>query len=518
MTVPLDLSEVDDVELTSRAREGDERAVVELWTRHYPAALTTARRVARQPRDAEELASDAFSGMLAALSSGGGPTGSVRAYLLTSVRNGVTTRARRANASDILTDEDSVLENAARVPPDPVAAAGELGLMREAFATLPTRWQHVLWRTAVDHESNIAVATELGVSANAVAALARRARQGLRAAYVQVHVSRGAVEPGCAPYIGGLAAMLTTSEGTTATAEHVRGCARCTERLAELRRVDQNLAGVLSPALLALLPGGLGTLMAAAPAGAGAATSGAATSGVATSGPATSGPAASGSANWVALATAAVVGGSLLTWALWPERPVVDQVKAAQTRTLTSTPTSSPPTTATQPPTSTRPPAPTPSRRPSSPPSPRSTTPRPVVAPPPSVPSATSTSITTSTTTQPLGQLAAGLAMGGPTTSPFIQVSASGQEVAGGLSLSLSVPTGVVLVSSSGSWHGCAQSGTTITCTASAAPAATGQSWSGTISTRWAAGASGAVSAVVTGTYRSGSAASARAATRWPPP
>jgi RNA polymerase sigma factor (sigma-70 family) len=178
VTVPLDLSEVDDLELTSRARDGDERAVVELWTRHYPAALSTARRVARQPRDAEELASDAFSGMLAALSSGGGPTESVRAYLLTSVRNGVTTRARRANASDILTDEDSVLENAADLHPDPVAAAGELSLMREAFATLPTRWQHVLWRTAVDHESNIAVADELGVSPNAVAALARRARQG----------------------------------------------------------------------------------------------------------------------------------------------------------------------------------------------------------------------------------------------------------------------------------------------------------------------------------------------------
>ena len=507
MTVPLDLSEVDDLELTSRAREGDERAVVELWTRHYPAALSTARRVARQPRDAEELASDAFSGMLAALSSGGGPTGSVRAYLLTSVRNGVTTRARRANASDILTDEDSLLENAAVVPSDPVAAAGELGLMREAFATLPTRWQHVLWRTAVDHESNIAVADELGVSANAVAALARRARQGLRAAYVQVHVSRGVVEPGCAPYIGGLAAMLSTSEGTTATAEHVRGCARCTERLAELRRVDQNLAGVLSPAVLALLPGGLGALVGAAPAGAGTATSGTAPSGTA----------ASGSANWVALATAAVVGGSLLTWALWPEQPVVDQVKAAQTRTLTSTTTTSPPTTATQTPSSTRPPAPTHSRGPSTTPPPRATTPRSVVVPPPPAPSVTSTAITPSTTAQPLGQLAAGLAMGGPNTAPFIQVSASGQEVAGRLGLSLSVPAGVALVGSSGAWQGCAQSGTTITCTAPAAAAATGQSWSGTISTRWAAGASGAVSATVTGTYRSGAAAYSSATTRWPP-
>src|SRR6476661_842140 len=99
---PLDLSEVDDLELTSRAREGDDGAVVELWKRHFPAALSTARRVARQPRDAEELAADAFSGMLAALSSGGGPTGPVRAYLLTSVRNVAVTRARHSSATDVL--------------------------------------------------------------------------------------------------------------------------------------------------------------------------------------------------------------------------------------------------------------------------------------------------------------------------------------------------------------------------------------------------------------------------------
>jgi RNA polymerase sigma factor (sigma-70 family) len=504
MTVPLDLSEVDDLELTSRAREGDERAVVELWTRHYPAALSTARRVARQPRDAEELASDAFSGMLAALSSGGGPTGSVRAYLLTSVRNGVTTRARRANASDILTDENSVLENAADVPPDPVAAASELSLMREAFATLPTRWQHVLWRTAVDHESNIAVADELGVSPNAVAALARRARQGLRAAYVQVHVSRGVVEPECAPFIGGLAALLTTTEGTSATAEHVRGCARCTERLAELRRVDQNLSGILSPALLALLPGGVGTLAGATSAGG---------SGATTGGTAGSGAPTSGSANWVALATAAVVGGGLLTWALWPEDPVVDRVTVARTPSRTSTTSSATPTqtTTTTPTPSASSPLPTTPR-------PRGSTSRPVVPPPVSVPSVTPTATTISTPVQPQGQLTVGLAMGGPNSSPFVQISASGQEVAAGLRLSLSVPAGVALVSSSGAWSGCAQSGTTITCTAPAATTATGQSWSGTISTRWAPGASGAVSATATGTYRSGSAAHARATTLWPPP
>ena len=53
-----------DVDLVERARQGDQEAAVQLWTRHYPSVLLAARRVTRQPRDAEEIASDAFAGML----------------------------------------------------------------------------------------------------------------------------------------------------------------------------------------------------------------------------------------------------------------------------------------------------------------------------------------------------------------------------------------------------------------------------------------------------------------------
>ena len=495
---PLDLSEVDDLELTSRAREGDEGAVVELWKRHFPAALSTARRVARQPRDAEELAADAFSGMLAALSSGGGPTGSVRAYLLTSVRNGVTTRARRANASDILTDENAVLENAADVPFDPVATASELSLMREAFATLPERWRHVLWRTAVDHDSNILVAEELGVSPNAVAALARRARQGLRAAYVQVHVSRGVVDPGCLPFIGGLAALLPDAEGNSDTAEHVRGCPRCTERLAELRRVDRNLSGFLTPAVLTLAPGGLAGAAMAGGSGAGSAAAGSSAS--------------SSASTWVSLAAAAVVGAGVLTWVLWPEPAKAPAPAVAATATVTPATTTTP----VKPPVTTKPPAATTT----SPPRVTPTTPQPKVVPPPApvrtttpVPTTTTPPPPTTTTRAPAGRLSVVLAMGGPTTAPFIQISASGQQLAGGLHLRLSVPVGVSLSGSTGAWQQCTQSGTAITCTA---PASSAQNWSGTVSTMWAQGSSGTVQATVAGTYQSGAPASATAATTWP--
>jgi RNA polymerase sigma factor (sigma-70 family) len=514
VSVPIDLSEVDDLELTSRAREGEDRAVVELWTRHYPAALATARRVARQPRDAEELAADAFSGMLAALRSGGGPTGSVRAYLLTSVRNGVTTRARRANAADVLTAETTVLENAADVPADPVAAAGELSLMREAFAALPTRWQHVLWRTAVDHESNITVGEELGLSANAVAALARRARQGLRAAYVQVHVSRGAVDPGCVPYIGGLAALLTTPDSTSETALHVRGCARCTERLAELRRVDRNLSGVLTPALLTLFHGGAGAALVAASSGAGAISAAASSGASASSGAGgVSGGAAGGSTttlgagSWVTIATAATVVGAALVLAAWPREAPGHATATTKPAVSASVPRQTPttPTRATSATTSTRPRPSRPTPKPSPPVAVPPVARPPVATPAPPAPS----------TTPPPGSLSVGLAMAGSAQSPFVLVSVSGQRIVGALSLALTVPEGVSLRGSTGAWTNCAQSGRAIRCTAGASSSA---AWSGSISTTWEPGTGGSVAAIVTGTDRSGRRVSASAATTWPSP
>src|SRR5580765_4718027 len=140
---PLEVSTATDEELLDAVRNGVQRAVVELWPRHYPATLATAKQASRQHRDAEEFASDAFSGMLAAINNGGGPERSVRAYLLTAVRNAAAGRARRGYANDILTGDINLFETGT-TSPDPVARAVELGMMREAFAHLPRRWQTVL--------------------------------------------------------------------------------------------------------------------------------------------------------------------------------------------------------------------------------------------------------------------------------------------------------------------------------------------------------------------------------------
>lgn len=257
MSTPL--SDTDDSALLARVRRGDTDAMAELWIRHYPAALAAARRVSRQPKDAEEVASDAFAAMLQALHNDAGPSTAVRAYLMTAVRNQAANRARRASASDIITDEIADFEDADRAAADPVAHHAELGLVRAAFASLPRRWQTVLWRTAVDHDSNTAIAADLGMSPNALAALARRARLGFRTAYLQAHVSTHPVAPECAPYAGRLAELVSATGRKLAAAQdtrhHVSECDSCTRRFADLEAVDRGLGALLLPALLALGPG-----------------------------------------------------------------------------------------------------------------------------------------------------------------------------------------------------------------------------------------------------------------------
>ncbi|MFW5473360.1 RNA polymerase sigma factor [Knoellia sp. CPCC 206450] len=241
-----------DVDLVNRLREGDEQAGVELWTRHYPAVLAAAKLVTRQPRDAEEIASDAFTGMLTAIASGAGPTTSVRGYLRTSVRNLAISRSQLASATEIITDDVAVLDRPVRDAP---AHMSELQLVRVAFASLPRRWQVVLWRTAVDKDSNIEVGREMSLSPNGVAALARRARRGFRLAYLRAHLSDKGVAPECAPFIDSLADVAVSDTASTAeVTEHLDTCEKCAERLVLLRDADRNFAGLLGPAVLALVP------------------------------------------------------------------------------------------------------------------------------------------------------------------------------------------------------------------------------------------------------------------------
>src|SRR6476660_3311268 len=182
-----------DAELISAVRGGDVDAYGELFTRHVEAARRLGRQLVPGP-DVDDLVSEAFAKTLVVLQRGGGPDLAFRAYLLTAVRRLHIDRIRstaRLHTTDDLTPFDP------GVPFRDTAIEGfESAAAARAFASLPERWQLVLWHTEVEEQKPADVAPLLGMTPNAVSALAYRAREGLRQAYLQMHTG-DLVDPDC---------------------------------------------------------------------------------------------------------------------------------------------------------------------------------------------------------------------------------------------------------------------------------------------------------------------------------
>ncbi|WP_049797438.1 sigma-70 family RNA polymerase sigma factor [Kribbella flavida] len=250
-----------DAELIARVRTGDLEAYGELFARHHQAAERMARQLV-PANDADDLASDAFSKVLDALRNGGGPDVSFRAYLLTTVRRVHVDRIR-AGRKVQTTDDIAAYEREPQGFDDPTVTGFESGAAAKAFASLPERWQAVLWHTEVEGEKPAAIAPLLGLTANGVSALAYRAREGLRQAYLQQHLAdvagdrcRWTTERLGAYVRGGL-----TKRENHNVREHLDGCAQCTAVYLELVEVNSALPALLAPALLGTA--GLGYLAAA---------------------------------------------------------------------------------------------------------------------------------------------------------------------------------------------------------------------------------------------------------------
>ena len=176
-----------DAELIAAVRGGDAEAYGALFERHAGAARNLARQHSRNDADADDLVAEAFAKVLAILQSGGGPDVAFRAYLFTTLRRVAYDRTR-AGAKVQLTDDLSAYDPG--VPfVDPALEGLERTIVAQAYATLPERWRAVLWHMEVEELSPAEIAPILGLTANGVSALAYRAREGLRQAYLQQHLT-----------------------------------------------------------------------------------------------------------------------------------------------------------------------------------------------------------------------------------------------------------------------------------------------------------------------------------------
>jgi RNA polymerase sigma factor (sigma-70 family) len=287
-----------DAELLTNAREGDEAAYTELYVRHHAAAQRLAQGY-RRLGDPDDLVNGAFERVLAALRRGSGPTESFRAYLFVTLRRLAMEQARYADDESL----DEVPEPVAAVVGDPELAGTEREIITQAFESLPGPWQTVLWQTAVEGKQPKDFAGTMGMTPNAAAALAYRARERLRQAYLQAHLQEGDYSS-CEPHrsrLGGYVRGGLSWRQERATRDHLAQCESCAALVAELSDVNRMLVRTVAPLFL-LASGGASLAGELAP-GAGLASVSGITGGAAT------GAGTAGSSLAGGLATGAADGG-----------------------------------------------------------------------------------------------------------------------------------------------------------------------------------------------------------------
>ena len=241
-----------DAELISAARAGDGIAYGVLYERHVDAATRLARHIVRDHADVDDVVAETFARVLSTMRNGAGPTEAFRPYLLTTVRRVAfdQVRTQRAQVPSDVAD----LPEAAGGQADEALENLERSLVARAFMALPERWSAVLWHTEVEQTRPAEIGLLLGLSPNAVAALSYRAREGLRQAYLQLHLADRA-RPTCAPVAAKLAAHVRgglSAREARKVDRHLRRCRDCSSAHAELTWINSTLRRAYVPVLLGL--------------------------------------------------------------------------------------------------------------------------------------------------------------------------------------------------------------------------------------------------------------------------
>ncbi|MBH0054858.1 sigma-70 family RNA polymerase sigma factor [Salinibacterium sp. SWN139] len=243
-----------DEQLLAQARTGVQNAFAELWSRHYRSGICVARQYTSI--DADDLVSESFARIYQRVLAGGGPQGAFRPYLYTTIRNLASTWG--AASREVQVDEIADFEDPKTLD-DPIAVALDHSLTAKAFRELPERWQSVLWYTEVEGMDPHEVAPLLGMSANSVAALSYRAREGLRKAWLQAHINDATASGECQwamSKFGEHARKSLSGRDTTRIEAHLASCARCAIVCEEVDEVGSRLALVMIPMLLGGVAGG----------------------------------------------------------------------------------------------------------------------------------------------------------------------------------------------------------------------------------------------------------------------
>jgi len=206
------------------------------------------------------LVSDGFARLLEILLAGGGPTRSVRSYLLTTITHLAYSRSQKESREVPMAYppvEAAVVTRQWRTSVQDLAVQGRLdrALAVRAYERLTGRAQQVLWCTEVLAMSAADTARVLRIRADAVSSRAYRARDELRIAFLSAHVDRDRLAPRCVSVVDRLSRWTRNAvcHSRASVEQHLDGCPSCRMLAAELAAVNATLpashprAGNLSP-------------------------------------------------------------------------------------------------------------------------------------------------------------------------------------------------------------------------------------------------------------------------------
>lgn len=245
-------AELSDAHLIRGIRGGDRESQAHLYRRHKQVALAVAYRHTDTPSEAEDIVSEAFLKVFQAIERGSGPHEFFRAYLLTVVSRCAFARNKAASHQIVVDDHHEFHLGDAFA--DEVMDRAESTFIVSAFQSLPERWRMVLWHVEVEGLAPREISPILGITPNAVSALAIRAREGLRQAYLSAHLkAHSGLPEQCAEARKHLPAMVRgtlKNKDQKAVKQHLKTCDECAAVFAELTEIGSSLRAFILPLLV----------------------------------------------------------------------------------------------------------------------------------------------------------------------------------------------------------------------------------------------------------------------------
>lgn len=229
---------LSDDTLVQRTRAGDGEAFTTLWARHSDAAYWAASAIPGN-HEPDDVVQESFTRLLEGLQDTESDpiTGPFRQYLYVVIRQVI-------ESSDSNSYIPIPFQPQLFAPDDLDASIADRALISVAYESLSKEWKTILWYTEVEQLTAAEISPFLGISPNAVSALAYRAREGLRSAWLQAHIQSTSISSECENVVGLLGLYVRGSLGPRKSSKiqaHIRACESCEALLEEINSVARSL-------------------------------------------------------------------------------------------------------------------------------------------------------------------------------------------------------------------------------------------------------------------------------------